>query len=63
MTLCTAANLAAPWSDWKCGAKTHPEVHFRRRNLHAPHGGETVDAESVEEDLFLPLNDGRIDDA
>jgi len=37
-TLCTAANLAAPWSVPKWGAKMHPPMHFLLKNLQAPHG-------------------------
>ena len=37
-TLCTAANLAAPWSLPKWGAKMHPSMHLLLKNLHAPHG-------------------------
>lgn len=37
-TLCTAANLAAPWSVPKWGAKMQPPMHFLLKNLQAPHG-------------------------
>lgn len=36
--LCTAANLAAPCSAPKYGAKIQPRTHFLRKNLQAPHG-------------------------
>ncbi|KAE9619822.1 hypothetical protein Lalb_Chr02g0157341 [Lupinus albus] len=41
-TLCTAANLAAPWSEPKYGAKMQPAMHFLLRNLQAPHGDTTT---------------------
>jgi hypothetical protein len=37
-TLCTTAKFVTPCLESKRGAKIHPLMHLRRRNLQAPHG-------------------------